>query len=140
MTKITSVNNNYSLENLKKQLQMALQIEHTTIPPYLIALYSIVEGTNPEVEEILRTVVVEEMLHMVLVANILNSIGGQPQLNNIKFVPSYPVTLPILDGESLLTIQLLKFSPNALECFLAIERPSGEVNNSPQLLSGPYKS
>jgi len=33
-----------SLENLRGHLQWAIELEHTTIPPYLCALYSIEPG------------------------------------------------------------------------------------------------
>lgn len=42
-------------------------------PPYLTALYSIPPGTNSEAYHILRAVVVAEMLHLTLAANILNA-------------------------------------------------------------------
>ena len=33
-------------ESLCRHLQTAIELEHSTLPPYLCALYSIVEGTN----------------------------------------------------------------------------------------------
>ena len=32
----------------------------------------------------------EEMLHMVLVANLLNAIKGEAKVNDAKFIPKYP--------------------------------------------------
>ena len=96
-------------------------LEHSTIPPYLCALYSIEDGSNVEAAEIIRSVVMEEMLHMVLVANVLNAMGGAPSIGHAGFVPRYPTQLPYSDGR--LVVQLRRFSPEAVDTFLAIERP-----------------
>nr|MCU0322110.1 ferritin-like protein [Chitinophagaceae bacterium] len=53
-----------TIDSLKKHLQVAIELEHSTIPPYLCALYSIKEGTNVAASQIIRSVVIEEMLHM----------------------------------------------------------------------------
>ncbi|MGI8776506.1 MAG: ferritin-like domain-containing protein [Acidimicrobiales bacterium] len=57
-------------------LQQALELEHSTIPPYLYALYSLVPGTNDAVAEVIESVAVEEMLHLTLVANVINGRRG----------------------------------------------------------------
>ena len=64
------------LEHLQSHLQTAIEVEHSTIPPYLCALHSIKDGSNLEAAQIVKSVVVEEMLHMILAANVLNAIGG----------------------------------------------------------------
>jgi len=110
------------LQGLKRHLHAALQLEHATIPPYLTALYSIKPGTNAEAFQIIRTVVVEEMLHLTLVGNVLNAIGGTVDLTRPGFVPSYPAFLP--DGETDFSVDLQRFSPEAVETFLRIERPA----------------
>ena len=46
-----------SIESLRTHLQWALELEHSTIPPYLCALYSIPEGTNPVATAVVRSVV-----------------------------------------------------------------------------------
>ena len=68
------------LESLRHHLQEALEIEHATIPPYLCALYSIPEGSNREAASVIRSVVMEEMLHLTLVANVMNAVGGTPAI------------------------------------------------------------
>jgi len=110
------------LDGLRRHLSAALQLEHATIPPYLTALYSIEPGTNSEAYHILRAVVVEEMLHLTLAANILNAVGGEPDLTVPGFVPSYPAYLP--DGETDFQVDLRQFSREAVEMFLKIERPA----------------
>ena len=80
--------------DLMQALQLAVELEHSTIPPYLTALYSIKQGSNVEVADLIRSVVIEEMLHMALSSNILISIGGAPNIDRPDFVPTYPGPLP----------------------------------------------
>ena len=59
-----------TVEDLRDHLQLAIKVELTTIPPYLYALYSIDDPATTSAKYI-RSVVTEEMLHAVLMANIL---------------------------------------------------------------------
>lgn len=108
--------------SLKRHLQTALTLELSTIPPYLCALYSLRDGTNTTVANLIRSVVMEEMLHMTLVANLLNAIGGTPRLDQAKHVPSYPTFLP--HSADTFRVHLLPFSRRAVETFLKIEQPT----------------
>lgn len=126
-----------SLDQLKSMLHSAFQLELSTIPPYLCGLYTIREGSSIEASNLIRSVVVEEMLHMVLVANILNSITdpktikpGDKLFKAKDIIPSYPTPLPgnivpeVPEGSPPFQVQLLKFSPDALSEFCTIERPA----------------
>jgi hypothetical protein len=75
-------------------LQQAIELEHSTIPPYLYALYSLIPGRNDAVAEIIQSIVTEEMLHLTLAANVLNALGGSPVLDTPDFIPDYPGPLP----------------------------------------------
>ncbi|MDH6120909.1 hypothetical protein ABH930_004938 [Kitasatospora sp. GAS204A] len=108
-------------DDLISYLHSAMALEHATIPTYLTAYYSIHSSTNSDAAHIIRVVAVEEMLHLTLVANVLNAIGGTPDLTLPGFVPSYPAYLP--DGEDDFTVDLRPFSPEAVETFCKIERP-----------------
>ncbi|MFI5137525.1 MAG: ferritin-like protein [Sphingobacteriales bacterium] len=110
-----------TLDELKSALQTAIELEHSTIPPYLCALYSIKDGTNDIATGIIRSIVVEEMLHMILAANILNAIGGTPKIDKEHFIPAYPGSLP--DSDNSFIINLMKFSKESVEVFLRIEKP-----------------
>jgi len=99
----------------------SIELEHCTIPPYLCALYSLKDGENLEAAQIIRSVVMEEMLHIVLAANVLNAVGGSPDLCHEKFVPEYPTFLP--HSDKAFKVSLEKFSKDALETFLKIEKP-----------------
>lgn len=111
-----------SVPSLKRHLQAALELEHATIPLYLTALYSIEEGTNEEATDVIRSVVMEEMLHMSLVANLLNAIDGRPSFNHEKFIPAYPGFFPFSDEK--IELRLRKFCKESVETFKAIERPA----------------
>lgn len=113
------------LDELRDHLQYAIGVELTTIPAYLCALYTIEEGTNTAAYEVIQSVVLEEMLHMALAANVLNAIGGVPSTGPVgdgpSPVPAYPTKVPFIDR--IPEIHLQRFSPAALDEFLAIEYP-----------------
>lgn len=121
------------IDELKRHLQAAVQLEHATIPPYLTALYSIRPGTNSDAYHVIRAVAVEEMLHLTLAANILNAVGGEPDLSGPGFVPLYPAYLP--DGETDFQVDLQPFSKAAIECFLKIERPASAAGEGVATIS-----
>jgi rubrerythrin len=111
-----------TIGQLKEYLQVAIKLEHATIPPYLTAAYSAnIEVNKPSVD-IIRAVAKEEMLHLTFAANLLNAIGGEPNLVSADFVPPYPTPLPT--GQDDFDVGIEKFSDHALEIFLAIERPA----------------
>lgn len=112
----------HTIESLRQHLQTAIEVEHFTIPPYLCALYSIPEGANEAAAKVMKSVVMEEMLHMVLVANVLNAVGGHPRVNVKGFVPRYPAHLPHSGNK--FKVSLEKFSKRSVGTFLKIERPA----------------
>jgi hypothetical protein len=121
-----------TIEQLYSYLDSALQLEHATIPPYLMALYSLHPETNSAAQQIIRVVAVEEMLHLTLVANVLNAIGGTPDLTRAGFVPTYPTHLP--DGEKDFEVDLQPFTADAVRTFLNIERPAQAPNPASRLV------
>ncbi len=119
-----------SKEALYLALQQAVELEHATLPPYLTALYSIMPGRNVEVAELIRSVVLEEMLHMSLACNLLISIGGNPSISHPGFVPRYPGSLPggLRGG---LTVRLRRCSIEQIrDVFLSIEEPEETIEES----------
>ncbi|KAI8489964.1 hypothetical protein Bbelb_323250 [Branchiostoma belcheri] len=120
-------------DELKKNLQLALQLELSTIPPYLSALFSIKDGDNEEVAALIRSVVIDEMKHMALVSNLLNAIGGAPKLNDPSIVPSYPAPLPAGANPGLV-VKLARCSLNQIKTvFQGIERPNCQKEYSPMM-------
>jgi rubrerythrin len=112
-----------TVEGARTALQQAIELEHATIPAYLYALYSLVPGRNEAIADLVRSVVVEEMSHMTLAANVLNAIDGKPVIDHPRFVPSYPGPLPG-SVESALAVPLAPFSLDLVESvFMVIEEP-----------------
>ena len=118
----------YSVEQLKKDLQTALQLEHATIPPYLTALASIKNSYNLEIQSFMKTIIIQEMMHMALVANILNAVGGKPSFYSKDFIPRYPSHLP--GGvQPDLVVPIEKISLALIRnIFMKIEQPELEVD------------
>ena len=71
--------------DLHYYLQKAVELEHSTIPPYLTAMFSVKPGANRRIGELIRSIVIEEMLHMTISANILIAIGGGLQMLRVEF-------------------------------------------------------
>ncbi len=116
------------VKGLREALQQAVMLEHATIPVYLYALYSIkpeslVPGRNLEVYDLLRSVVLEEMIHMSLACNILNAVGGKPLIDDPGFVPRFPGPLPGAIDNGLI-VGLRPFSRQRVhDEFMGIEEP-----------------
>jgi rubrerythrin len=122
------------LKDLEKSLQLALELEHSTIPPYLTAMYSLIPGQNDAIRKIILSVAAEEMLHMSIVANIINAIGGKPAFNKPNFIPNYPGQLPLGIAGGL-HVGLEKFSKYLIkEKFMLIEEPEQPIDmpNGPE--------
>lgn len=113
-----------NIDSLRRHLQWSIQIEHTTFPPYLCALYSIKDGHNQEAAEIICSIFMEEMLHMTLAANILNAIGGNPEIDKPDFIASYPAYLPHSDRS--FQVSLGKFSRPIIDTMIKFEKPETE--------------
>ncbi|MET8565111.1 ferritin-like protein [Streptomyces flaveolus] len=111
-----------TIEKLYEYLYKGLQLEHATLPPYLTALYSLHPERNSDARHVIRVVAVEEMLHLTLVANVMNAVGGKPDLTKRNFLPDYPTYLPC--GPDYFKVHLRPFSREALDTFLKIEKPA----------------
>ncbi|HEY6331908.1 MAG TPA: ferritin-like protein, partial [Blastocatellia bacterium] len=84
--------------------------------------------TNAEIAGLIDSVVVQEMLHMAIDCNILNAIGGEPRIDDPRFVPKYPGPLP--GGvEGSLVVGLAPFSKQVVkDTFMVIEEPECPLN------------
>lgn len=119
-----------TVEELKGHLQAAVTLEQMTIPPYLVAMFSLKPGTNAWARRALRSVVMEEMLHMTLASNLLASLGGEPHtLGPMKDVV-YPVRLPYCRSKA--GIPLQHFSEDFLKLALFIEHPRSIPTKPPE--------
>lgn len=110
-----------TIQDAWTMLETAIGVEFGTLPPYLYAMFSIPPGENVPSASRIKSVLLQEMVHMCLACNILNAIGGAPVLKP----PSYPGFLPGgigPDGKPL-KIRLLRFSKEAMKQSMDIEEP-----------------
>jgi hypothetical protein len=120
------------LASLQFALQKAIELEHATIPPYLTAYYTL-RGTSAggaAARQILRSIVIEEMLHMHLACNIQNAIGGAPVINAPDFIPNYPGPLPMgIGGADGLVVGIKRYSKTTVQnTFMEIEEPENPIH------------
>jgi hypothetical protein len=110
-----------TIDDLLIHLQWAMSVEASTVPPYLTAQWSMTD-TSSVGYAVVRSVVIEEMLHMNLVANLMNAIGGAPSLAR-EDVPEYPGFLKHhAAGGPFVQLQPMS-TALASTVFMAIERP-----------------
>lgn len=108
---------------LQQAAQLAIEVEFTTIPAYLTAMYSI-QDVDSKAYRTLRSVVMEEMFHLNQAANTLVALGGQPKFTG-SAVPSYPCYLPQANPATTPYVGLYRASPEVFEnVFVAIEEPA----------------
>jgi hypothetical protein len=120
-----------TLATLQSDLQIAIQLEQATLPPYLCALWSINPSATStgaqKAQNSILTVINEEMIHLAIACNVLNATGGQPSINgsNTTYpVPTYPGPLPAHSKTSNpFVVSLAPVGLAALQTFLAIELP-----------------
>jgi hypothetical protein len=105
------------LDWLTESLQTAVELELATLPVYLSGMWSIKDGSG-EVFNLVKSVVMEEMLHLGLASNMLKAIGGSPKMR----VPSYPGPLP--GGvRPELTVFLSGLTLESVAMYMEIEKP-----------------
>jgi hypothetical protein len=110
------------LGQLKDALQLAMQLEFATLPPYLCAQWSI-ENIGDPVNQTIGDIAIQEMYHFALAGNMLTAIGGIPSVAHANFIPKYPTT--VLPGgiAQKLPVDLKPLSDDQLKVFLQIEQP-----------------
>lgn len=107
-----------TVEDVQKLVQGAIDLEFSTLPPYLYAKFSIPDGENLAAAQRMNAIVGQEMIHMCLACNIMNAIGGSPAINP----PTYPGPLPGDVGGDLI-VHLYTFSEAAMQQGMEIETP-----------------
>jgi len=105
---------------IRGALQTALALEHSTMPLYSAAMYSL-EVQNYPSYNLIRSVLMEEMLHMAAVGNILAALGGSPRIKDLQ--PRFPG--PGLPGQVApdLFCVLAPLSSRQLQNLMRIETP-----------------
>lgn len=106
---------------LEDSLQSAIALEHATLPLYLSAMFSLqVQGYT--VYNLVRSVAMEEMVHMAIACNILAALGGTPQIKNLS--PKFPSMGLPGGAEPDLAVALAKLSKKQLQNFMRLESPA----------------
>ena len=121
-------------------VQGAIRLEFSTIPPYLTAMMSLHVDQNRLIWSVLHSVVIEEMLHMSIMCNLLNALGGVPSIDRNDFVVQYPSPLPLSIGTDLI-VGLEPFSIDLVQnTFMAIEQPEKPLVFVEALAEPTYKT
>ena len=133
-----------SREQLLHLLAEASEIEHSLMCSYLYAAFSLKradhQGFSQEqgraVErwrKAIMNVAIEEMGHLLMVANLTVAVGGRPHFARPNF-PISPGYFP-----SGVVVRLSGFSPETLDHFIFLERPRGiEGNDAADYDQGDY--
>lgn len=119
-----------SREQLLHLLAEAAEVEHTLMCSYLYAAFSLKRrgesGVSEEQGEALERwratiidVAVEEMGHLIIVANLTVAIGGRPHFGR----PAFPVAPGYFPSG--VAVRLTRFSAETLDHFIFLERPQG---------------
>jgi hypothetical protein len=108
------------VEWLRTSLQHAIALEHSTIPLYLSAMFSL-EVQSYTSYNAIRSVVMEEMVHMAIAANMLSAIGGTPRIRGLD--PGYPCQGLPGGAEPDLHVGLAPLSRTQLRHFTRLEAP-----------------
>lgn len=121
-----------SREQLIGALGEAAEIEHSLMCCYLYAMFSLkkneAEGVSAQELAVIdrwrrsiRSIALEEMTHLTLVANLTSAIGGTPHFLRPNF-PASPGFYP-----AGVVIKLAPFCLDTVDHFIFLERPDGMV-------------
>jgi hypothetical protein len=120
-----------TVEELRNHLHQAAALELSTIPLYLYAAYSIQTASysqwSPGISAFrtIRSVVIEEMLHLCLVRNLILAIGGAEEIRfyDRAIVPTYPS--PMLHRVPTLMLELEPCTMDLMrDVFMPLELPA----------------
>ena len=111
----------HDLDWIKSALQTAMDLECATLPLYLSSMFSL-EVQNYTAYNQIRSVAMEEMVHMAIAGNMLAALGGRPSVAG--FATRYP-TVGLPGGvEPDLRVGLAPLSGLQLERFMRLEMPA----------------
>ncbi len=117
-------------EELISRLSEAAEVEHNLMCVYLYAAFSLKDADDPTLTPVqaaairrwqgeIFTVAREEMLHLLLVSNLLMAVGGAAHFGRMNF-PIPPGSLP-----ADMQVRLSPFNRDTLQHFVWLERPDG---------------
>ena len=122
-----------SREHLLSTLAEAAELEHTVMCVYLYAVFSLKQSQEEGLSAaelaavtrwraLLMEVAIQEMTHLVLVTNLMTSIGGTAHF----YRPGFPVQPGCFPAE--FVVGLAPFSLETLDQFIFLERPDDRRN------------
>lgn len=127
-----------TVEKLYSHLYLAAKLEMSTIPLYLYAGYSIRTqnvsqwSAGPGAFRLIKSIVIEEMLHLSLARNLIVSIGYGDHISfcDPLFLPSYPSDM--LNRLPPLSLRLAPLTPELVkDVFMEFELP-GKAGAPPE--------
>lgn len=131
-----------SREQLLHLFAEAAEIEHTLMCSYLYAAFSLKRAGDPGISanmgatlehwrKTIMSVAVEEMGHLVIVANLAVAVGGRPHFGRPNF-PVAPGYFP-----SGVAVRLTRFDTETLKHFIFLERPQEVEGEDSQAFTQP---
>lgn len=104
---------------LRSALQVAVELELSTIPPYLCGWWSVTDRSS-QAARLIRRIIDDEMYHLGVVCNLLVAVGGQPRIR--EAAPTYPGPLPggVRAG---VTVYLSGLTKSLVNMMMTIEAP-----------------
>jgi len=115
------------LDWIKSALQNAIELEHATLPLYLAAMFSL-EVQSYTTYNLIRSVAMEEMVHMAIACNVLAALGGSPAIK--RLAPEYPAKGLPGGAEPDLQVVLARLSPWQVKNFMRLECPAFLLDDS----------
>ncbi|HEX8054072.1 MAG TPA: ferritin-like protein [Thermoleophilaceae bacterium] len=110
----------HDLDWLKGALQSAIALEHSTLPLYVAAMFSLRTQSFTAYNSV-RSVAMEEMVHLAIACNTLSALGGAPQIRHLD--PGFPSQGLPGGAEPDLSAWLAQLSRPQLQAFMRIELP-----------------
>lgn len=115
----------WTKELVQQHAQVAAAIELYTVPFYTTIMTSIVDESS-DAYKIIRGVLIEEMMHLQLAANLCVALDTTPNLG----VPDYENDVPYLYPGTVLNADMGTLNTETLEIMLAIEKPEQTLGAS----------
>lgn len=130
-TRMPDFTHHRAREQLMHLLVEASELEHNLLCCYLYAVFSLKRSTAEDINDaelaavdrwrkMMMEVAQEEMVHLVLVSNMLVALGARPHFNrpNLPVAPGY--------HPAAIVVALAPFDRQTLDHFIFLERPASE--------------
>ena len=117
-------NSQWTKKLVQQHARVAVAIELYTVPFYTTVMTSIKEKDS-EACKILRGILIEEMMHMQLAANLCLALDTIPQMRP----PSYTGNVPFLKPGVVINVDMDYLNARTLAEMMAIETPEDVIND-----------